>query len=76
VLLLGEVLAPLAPLLTSSSASPRAVGQYKARRKALLTSVREDEWLLQTPLWIYFKMPLPSSWGTHFLSTPEDAPHL
>jgi hypothetical protein len=43
---------------------------------ALLTSVREDAWLAQTPLWISSKMPLPSSQGMHFMSTLEDAPHL
>jgi hypothetical protein len=63
-------------LLTSSSASPKAVGQKKAHWKALLTSVREDAWLPQTPLWISTKMSLPSSRGTHFMSTLEVAPHL
>jgi hypothetical protein len=75
VLLLGEVLAPLAPSDEFLSIA-RAVGQLKARRKALLTNVREDTWLPQTPLWISSKMPLPSSRGTHFMSTLEDAPRL
>jgi hypothetical protein len=41
-----------------------------------LTSIRDDAWLLQTPLWISSKMSLPSSQGMHFMSTPEVAPRL
>jgi hypothetical protein len=75
MLLLGEVLAPLAPsdefLCIAQSCEP-----VQSSSERLLTSVREDAWLPQTPLCISSKMSLPFSQGMHFMSTPEVAPRL
>jgi hypothetical protein len=71
MLLLGEVLALLAP-----SDEFFGIAQSCGLVESSSESLHEDAWLPQTPLWISSMMPLPSSRGTHFMSTPEDAPRL
>jgi hypothetical protein len=65
VLLLGEVLAPLAP-----SDEFFGVAQSCGPIESSSESLADQE----TPLWISSKMSLPSCLGTHFMSTPGDAP--
>jgi hypothetical protein len=70
VLLLGEVLAPLAPF-DEFLGIAQSCGLVESPSEGLADQVREDAWLPQTPFWISSKMSLPSSRGTQFMSTPE-----
>jgi hypothetical protein len=73
VLLLGEVLAPLAPSDEFFDVA-QGCGPIESSSKGLAD--QRAAWLPQTALWISSKMSLPSCLGTHFMSTPEDAPLL
>jgi hypothetical protein len=75
VLLLSEVLTSVAPSDEFFSvaqscgpieASPKGLADQRSRRRVVAADA-----LVDLP-----KMSLPSCLGTHFMITPEDAPHL